>query len=114
MDPYPESLLSIAVQRVIEKGGKNFQFSSSTYNTLYSVYVVAAAGNIGQASIMAMGEPAIVSSAMAVGSVDNTYTLALYTIIAPDGRKIFYRAGIGFGGWKSNVSATITIDSRVK
>ena len=75
------------------------------------MYVVTAAGNVGQAGILSMGEPAIASSAMAVGSVDNKYTMALYTIIAPDGRKIFYRAGFGFGGWKSNVSATIIVNS---
>lgn len=73
--------------------------------------MIAAGGNVGQAGILSMGEPATVPSAMAVGSVDNTYTMALYTIIAPDGRKIFYRAGFGFGGWKSNVSATIIVNS---
>lgn len=71
-------------------------------------------GNSGNGGIQTAGIPSTVSSAMAVASVDSMYFVTLYAIIAPDGSRIPYLAGFGFGGWKTNVSTTIIVHSLVK
>jgi hypothetical protein len=74
--------------------------------------VVAAAGNSGNGGLQTAGSPALSSGAMAVASVDNTYTLTSYTIITPNGSKILYQAGTYFGGWKSIVNSTIVVSGQ--
>lgn len=78
----------------------------------YSVYVVAAAGNDGGGGLQTVGVPAVSFNTMAVASVDNIFTLRFYTIIAPDGRKIPYRAGADFGGWKTIINSTVIVNSQ--
>lgn len=109
--PYQESSQSIAVQRVIEKGGKNFFVLVKYCNSnLHTVYVTVALGNDGDGGLQTGGDPANLPGAMAVGSVDNTLTLTSYTIIAPDSSKILYQAGTYFGAWKSIVNSTIVVN----
>ena len=69
-------------------------------------------GNSGTGGLQTGGEPAISSEGLAIGSVDNTYTLK-HIIIAPDGHKILAIAGQAFGPWITNFSATIDVDSRL-
>ena len=76
------------------------------------MYVVVAAGNSGNGGLFTVNSPSIPFNAMSIGSVDNTYTLTSYSIIAPDGSKIIYQAGTASGGWKSMVNATIVVNSR--
>lgn len=67
-------------------------------------------GNSGAGGLQTGGEPAVSSAALAIGAVDNTYTLK-HIIIAPDGHKIFVRVGEVFGNWKRNFNATIVVNS---
>lgn len=73
--------------------------------------MVAAAGNSGQGGLQTVTNPSVVSSVMAVASVDNMYFISPNAIIASDGSRIPYLPGFGFGGWKSNVSAPIIVNS---
>ena len=75
------------------------------------MYVVVAAGNNGNGGLFTLNSPSIPFNAMSIGSVDNTYTLVSYSIIAPDGSRIIYRAGTNAGGWKSVINATIVVNS---
>ncbi|CAF1210399.1 unnamed protein product [Adineta ricciae] len=92
---YEETIQMTAVQRVSNMG----------------VYVSIAMGNSGTGGLQTGGEPAISSEGLAVGSVDNTYTLK-HIIIAPDNHKILAIAGQAFGPWITNFSATIDVYNR--
>ena len=110
--PYPETTDSIAIQRVVERGGKAFSFHDTLGDKFFAVYVVAAAGNEGAGGLQTINTPSISPSAMAVASVDNMYDLLYYTIIAPDGSTILYQAGTNFGGWKSTINSVIVVNSQ--
>ena len=75
------------------------------------VYVTVAIGNEGEGGLQTCAMPGSAPDAMAVGSADNTYTLQYY-IIAPDGSKIFYDAGVLFGRWKSVFNSTIVVNGQ--
>lgn len=79
---------------------------------LYAVYVVAAAGNSGNGGLHTPLSPSTLENAMAVASVDNTFTLTAYTIFTPNGSKILYIAGAIFGGWRSTLNAVIVVNSQ--
>lgn len=100
------------MQRVIEKGGRSI-YSYKIFNEIIDVvYVVTAAGNSGNGGLFTVNSPSIPFNTMSVGSVDNTYNLKFYGIIAPDGSKILYAAGTVAGGWKSVVNTTIVVNSQ--
>lgn len=101
-----------AIQRVIQNGGKSFSdYLQYCKKRFHIVYVVVAASNEGTGGLQTTGSPANIPGAMSVASVDNTYSLQLYTIITPNGAKIIYQAASGFGGWKSIVNLTIVVNS---
>lgn len=79
---------------------------------VFTVYVVVAAGNSGNGGLQTPLSPGTSEDAMAVASVDNTYTLTAYTIFTPNGSKILYIAGVSFGGWKLKTNAVIVVNSQ--
>jgi hypothetical protein len=91
---------------------RNFSSHQTLYDKFYAVYVVVAAGNSGSGGLQTVGSPGLAPGAMAVASVDNTYTLTSYSIITPNGSKILYQAGTFSGGWKSIVNSTIVVNSQ--
>ena len=75
------------------------------------VYVTVSIGNAGEGGLQTGNMPGSAPDAMAIGSVDSTYTLRYY-ISAPDGSKIFYDAGVHFGQWKSVFNSTIVVNGQ--
>lgn len=109
---YPESSDAIAVQRVIDAGGKDwFLLWGYDARAFVVVYVIVAAGNDGTSGIQTTGTPSNLPTAIAVASIDNMEVISLF-IIALDGRKITYRPGAILGGWKSIVNSTIIVHSQ--
>lgn len=114
--PYPDSLMSIAVERVVSQGGTDdYLLKAIIYDLFWIVYVAVAASNDGDGGLQTSDEPAVDFSEMSVASVNNNYNLDTdyLLIIAPDGTDIVYVPGSLYGGWKSIVNLTIVVNSYV-